>query len=256
MQILEELAKWLNESPWVNLFSFSLGLLGIFLSIVFYIRSKKEVYPRYQTAGVSLIASGTKSIQGLRILHNENSLKYLSVATVSFWNQGNKVLESNDIAGADPLRIVFPPSTNIIQAKLVDQSTPGNNVQFSASPNNPALIITFDYLARNEGCTFEIFHDAQDADCASVIGSIKGFGSPQRVAESDDIITDSYMMPLLGKVIRIIGGTKTFTFWILVPILFIPFALTMMIDILLKPFQLLFGPPKKLNAYIRAKKYQ
>ena len=257
MQSLGKIAAWLNRSPWLNLLSMTVAILGIVLSIYFYLKSKSTVFPRFQTAGVSLLAQGAKEVQGLRILHGDRALERLSVATVSFWNEGTKVLESSAIAAADPLRIVLPSGTTILQVNIGHRSSPSNNAKVTVQPDNAIINIAFDFLSRNDGFTVEIFHDAASADCANVLGTVKGYGSPREVLEGDDRVSENYVRPLFSKLYYLTGGHKSIAFWALSPLWVIPLIFALLfIDLPLRPIRLLLGPSKALNAYKRADRYR
>lgn len=256
MDFIAGIAEWLNKSPWLNFLSMAVGLVSLLLSIYFYVRSKASVLPKYQTSGISLLSQGARAVRGLQIAHNGTNLVQLSVSTVSFWNQGNKVLEPSAVASADPLRIKLPDGTMILQANVAHQTSLGNQVALTLRMNESVIDISFDYFARNEGFTAEIFHDARFPDSASVLGTIKGFGHPQEVMETDDPISDNYVRPIMDWVWDKTGGPKRLWFWVLSPIYFIPLLVTIIIDLSFKPLRLLRGPSSSLNAYKHVKRYR
>jgi hypothetical protein len=256
MNLLESIAGWLNRSPWLNLLSMAVGLLSLALSVYFYIKSRSAVFPRYQTSGASLLSRGVRAVHDLQIIHAGRPLGQLSVSTISFWNQGDKVLEASAVAKADPLRIEFPAATVVLQANVVHQTSASNQVSLVVRANDGTVYIFFDYLSRNEGFTAEIFHDSPDEDCASVLGTIKGFGKPQEVLESDDPVSDNYVRPLFNWLYAKTGGGKTLLFWVLSPLWAIPLVFTLLVDLPLKPLRMLRGRSSSLNAYKHVKRYR
>ncbi|MCB1789556.1 MAG: hypothetical protein KDJ24_04610 [Gammaproteobacteria bacterium] len=248
MDSLKNYLSFLSQSPWINLVSVAIGIFGIVLSTYFFLRSKSYIYPRFQKAGAALVASGIKNIDGLRILYRDRELTTLSLATVSFWNQGRRVLNSADMAPTEPLRIELPPGTTILQARVGETSSPSNNVKVKVRTGEPTIDIQFDYLAGREGFTVEIFHDNISPNCPELKGTIKGFGSAQEVMKNDDPISNNFVRPIYNRIYNLTGGPDRAVYWILSPIWILPLFIAALIDNILKPVRFILDSNNRFSA--------
>ncbi|WP_025628221.1 hypothetical protein [Vibrio parahaemolyticus] len=253
---MESLLTWFNQWQWVNVISFSVGIIGIVLSVLFYIKSKSTHMPKYQVAGLSLLSKGIKEVDGLKVSLNDRSLDALSLTTVSFWNSGNKTLEITDFAPSDILRVAFPKGTSILQVQIGHVTVDSNYVNAEVNHDESTVYINFDYLSKNEGFTIEIFHDNLNPSTISLLGTVKGFGVPVKVTEPYEPFTDTYIRPRFEKLWDFTGGHTNISFWLLLPFLLIPMFITVLLDLLSKPFILIFSKSKAFDAEKRVNRYK
>ncbi|HHX8679254.1 hypothetical protein J4H63_14775 [Vibrio alginolyticus] len=253
---MESLLTWFNQWQWVNVISFSVGIIGIFLSVIFYIKSKSTHIPKYQVAGLSLLSKGMKEVNGLKVSLNERSLDALSLTTVSFWNSGNRTLETTDFATSDILRVVFPKGTSILQVQIGYVTVDSNYVNAEVNHDESTVYMNFDYLSKNEGFTIEIFHDNLNPSKINLLGTVKGFGAPVKVTEQYEPFTDTYIRPRFEKMWDFTGGYKKISFWLLLPFIFIPMFITVFLDILSRPFIMIFSKSKVFDPKRRVKRFK
>ncbi len=107
----------------------------------------------------------------------EIEVNRLNRTTMTFWNDGTKVLDGSDIVKADPLIISYPEGSKILSYKILRQTKEVNGFSLKLVPDKPnVLLIDFDYLDPKGGITCEIIHDSEKHD-PEVLGSIKGIPS-------------------------------------------------------------------------------
>ncbi len=84
------------------------GIVGIILAWVFYVRSKEEVRPCILIERTTLIGKSERLFpESVEIRYNNRSIPELSKVRITFWNAGKKTLNESDIAQSDPIAIRF-----------------------------------------------------------------------------------------------------------------------------------------------------
>ena len=151
-----------------------IGIIGIILAFIFYVRSKERVKPRILIEGFVLIGETERLFpETVEIRYNGQIIPTLTKVRVTLWNAGPKTLNSSDIASSDPLRIIFPKS----EARILDIRSVVSTrdvINAKAVPKDNDIYITFDFLDRYDGITLEVFCDGAIVDNAAVRGTIKG----------------------------------------------------------------------------------
>jgi len=152
-------------------------LLGIILSILFYIKGKKEKVPVYDIEIIKIIDESFANIKGLSIYYDKIAVGKLSRILVAFFNQGRELLESKDIPTFDPIRIELINSQVLSEPFLRFIPSPNNKINLAVNQNKNEIIINFDYLAHKEGVVFEFYTDALTEINIVFSGSVKGIMS-------------------------------------------------------------------------------
>jgi|SRR5579883_29419 len=163
------------KSAW---FAILLTLIGIFLTILYYRWSKREKRPRYLRRSVVIVRNAKKTIPALTVHHRGHSadIDNLSATVFWFWNEGAETIHGNDIAQADQLRIIASKDVKILGASVLGTnnfaSTP--NIDYQKTENQ--VLLTFDYLDRNQGVAIEVLHTGTSGQAVAMRGTIKGGG--------------------------------------------------------------------------------
>jgi hypothetical protein len=139
---------------------------------VFHIRSKKEKIPRFAIRSFNLLDNTVASLPGLSVKYKGKKLDSLTATKICFWNAGSATINSQDIASADPMRIILPKGRKFLFGRVGSQSIAGNNVTVNLSEDNN-LTMTFDYLDKNQGAVILILHTGSSKEII-VQRSIKG----------------------------------------------------------------------------------
>lgn len=142
---------WVGAS--LAIVSVVLGIVGVF-SYKFGVRSSKPVY---QEIALRLIGGDYALPNGVKVIYNDKTVERLTKLIIVFWNDGSAVLDKNDIAESDPLKLSF--DGEVLDARLLRQTKSVNQfrVTLDETYNNLANI-TFDYLDPKDGAVIEILH--------------------------------------------------------------------------------------------------
>jgi hypothetical protein len=168
------------KSPYLNIIGCALGILGITLAIVFYLRSRRIKLLSYTARSFTLLSNAVTSLSDFSASYRNNELKNLAVTKILLWNSGNELITSTDIANNDPVRIVFPLHARVLNANVTTMSSISNLVRADVNPmKQNEIIYSFDYLGVNEGCLVSILHTSESPLEVSLCGTIKGYGSPK-----------------------------------------------------------------------------
>ncbi|MEM7756867.1 MAG: hypothetical protein AAF298_01865 [Cyanobacteria bacterium P01_A01_bin.40] len=140
----------------------------------------------------------------LKITYDNTIISNLTVTRILFINRGNEVINSNDIAPKEPLRIVFISNPDIFEFKILYIKQKANNISFTLYNNQ--IYLNFDYLSYNEGCILQVVHSS-DSDKIHIKGIIKGINKLNKFKvkkkESEELILGifCYLSMVIGVVL-------------------------------------------------------
>jgi hypothetical protein len=148
--------------------SFILAVVSIYL----FLRSKKEKKPMFCIRSINLIGDLYNKISGLEIYYKDNPVSNVFSTNIAFWNNGQEVINKNDISQTEKLRIVFPKG-KILDKEIV--TTTCNSINFNIEQKNEnELILSFDFLEKNDGAVVNLLHTSKSLKDIKFIGKIKG----------------------------------------------------------------------------------
>ena len=203
------IAVVLNNSM-LNFGSFLLGFVGVLLAVVFYFRSRNFKRLSFSVRSFQLLSNELSTLPGFSASYSGRVLSNLTASKILLWNSGTDVVSQADVAAGDPLIVMLPEGVEILSARIANMSTPPNllAVEIDGSMRNMAQV-SFDYLARREGCVLALIHTGRHTDDIAVKGTVKGGGSPQpyRKGEWASIILKLPSYLIVGAV-----GTAVFQY--------------------------------------------
>jgi len=145
-------------------------LAACFVSLYIYSLTRKEKEPRYILRTVRNIP---KKYHGIEMEDN-------TVTRVLFWNNGRDTIHFEDIAQADQLRFAAKERGNIMNAKIIQVKTDANQFRINIPLDKSAVMLSFDYVDKNEGAVIEIVHTGRSYLDIEFRGKIKGGGTPKQ----------------------------------------------------------------------------
>lgn len=155
--------------------SYSIGILGIIISIITYLRSKRIQEPKFKkTSSViaeEMFTRGSK----VHIQNGANRLKVLTITKVAFWNEGI-TLKKEEIATKSPFRIELVNEDSQLLEACVSYAEEENDVSCDISVDGKKVNIHFDYLAKNQGFVLKVLHTGIGSSALDVKGSMKNSG--------------------------------------------------------------------------------
>lgn len=185
---MDNLLKFINENPWLNVVFILLTLASIILSFIFYFRSKKLKKPTYAIHNYNLIKESVQKIETVTILYQDKKIENLSVAKIAIWNSGKDTINRTDVAINDKLRIEIKDDHTILESKIIFEKNPANGFKIIKIEKPNTIEIDFDYFDYNEGVIINLYHTASESNQIEVKGSIKTISSIKRSTASVSLL--------------------------------------------------------------------
>jgi hypothetical protein len=104
---MQSIINFLSANPWLNLLFLVLAVLSIIISVVLFLRSRKEKILVYATSSFNLIHNSVARIPGLYVKYEDNNIDNLTLTKIAIWNKGKGTINNTDIAPTDKVSI-FP----------------------------------------------------------------------------------------------------------------------------------------------------
>lgn len=181
-----------------QIFSLSLGIVGIFLAIFFYFKGKKNRIPIFSIRSYNLVNELSGKIQKLEVLYSGKKINNLTISKIAFWNDGHETIKTQDIAPADPIKILIDDKFEIFEAEILETKE-ANNFEL-IDLDNKSKIISFDFLAHNEGAILKVIHSGKSSEDISIVGTIIGSNRPKEFNSKFFI-----KFPLMNRKFFIVG---------------------------------------------------
>src|SRR4051812_36249317 len=126
LQVMEYLNKgWLSTA---------VGALGIFIGVALYLLSKRTGAPVYQIYSTRLIGHLQQLPAEIVISAFGRKVTKLAKVAIVFWNGGTKTVNGSDIVVADPLRVEFAETAEILQAAMVSTTREAIGAAVNVNP--------------------------------------------------------------------------------------------------------------------------
>lgn len=193
MNSFEMFKDFFDSNPCFNAISFLLAIAGIFFSVFFYKKSKKEKRPIYMLRTVNLVRENIQKIDRINILYDGRPVNNLSITKIALWNGGKSTIDNKDVAKNDPLRLAIGNDCNFLNAEIIYQKNASNGFNISISDDQKYINITFDYFDFEEGIVLQVFHTGHKSSDISLMGQIKSVKQIQRIYNSQFIIPISFV---------------------------------------------------------------
>lgn len=199
--------------PWVGAV---LGLLGVALAVVFYIRSKRNPKLAYQTSEFSVVGIEARFPDELEIRFAGTHVNRVTSSRLVLWNAGNTTLNGEQIVAADPLRIEVPDG--LILRATIAQSTRNVNGGQLIMPNDrhDSVLLSFDYFDPADGFAVEVIHTGPRGDlrCCGTVkelpNGITRLGAPRQSGLEGALLNTLFKMKYIPFIIMIITGCTVF----------------------------------------------
>lgn len=245
MQLVSIITENLSIS---EIISFGIGLLGVALSIYFYLRSKQIQKPKYQKISSTIDKNIIAKDSPVYIQNGNERLERLTITKVAFWNNGI-TLKKEDVSSKSPFRIELKsPEDKFVYCNIV-YAEEENDISCDMSEDKHEILLDFDYLARNQGFVVKLLHTGQDSSSLEIEGSMRNEGKlkksiPSFYFKANSLIFKlipfrllptiySYMFMLMGfisiiaEIFRVgeVREAKTITFHDVLPALVLSFLI-------------------------------
>lgn len=169
---MQSFYSWLEETGWLNIISFLVGIAGIILAFVFYVKGKKEKCPVINSQMISIVNPGLTKLKNLEISFAKVPINSLSLSKLAFWNAGKESIRKSDIAAANPILLKVNDDVTIYDFEISYQ-TPSNNFR-AIRIDEHTIQIDFDFIDYNDGVVLKVFHNGFSGNQMKVQGRIIG----------------------------------------------------------------------------------
>ncbi len=169
-----------------QIFSLSLAIIGIILAPFFYLKGKKEKKPTFQIRSFNLVKEFSQKVTNIELLYSGENVENLTITKVVFWNRGNEPIRKDDIAVADPIKIVVGSKYEIFEAEILNDAANEANRFELVKNGNKSIIITFDFILHGEGIAVQIAHSGLSSEDVTLTGTIIGAGKPEEIVYDPD----------------------------------------------------------------------
>lgn len=178
---MNEILEYLSSSLNSQIISLSIGLIGIFIAIFFYLKQKRDKIPTFSKKSYNLINDYSNKIKKLEVFYSGQKVRNLTITKFAFWNDGNKIIKEQDIAPADPFKVIVDNEFEIFEAEILPGTTKEINKIQLLDNDSKSRIITFDFLSYKEGAVLQVIHSGLSSKDIDFKGTIMGEGRPKEI---------------------------------------------------------------------------
>jgi hypothetical protein len=171
---MEVLGAW-AQGPLVGLTGVVVGVLGLILTCIFYLKSRRMKRPCWAIRSNNLVSDFTARLPALDIRYANQKVENLTISKIIFWNAGSETIGRDDIAHGDPLEIVAIAPARLLDVKaLKANSEPSRFAASLADESHSVAFLDFDFLDKNNGALIQVVHTGTSSKDVSLRGTIKG----------------------------------------------------------------------------------
>jgi|ERR1039458_348633 hypothetical protein len=166
-------------NPWVGFIGSALGVAGIILSIIFYLRSRRVRRPTYLKESVRWYDGQKVPHTELQMTFRGRPVRRFTITHLAFWNAGNETFRASDFAPSSPLRLRVPDSVEVFDIRITGTTAPEIGASLEGPSSFPAntqkeLPVRFHYMDPNDGFCLQLIHDGESGRGVEFIGKLPG----------------------------------------------------------------------------------
>lgn len=191
-QNIDPLFTFFNENPIFNLISFSLGIVGVTLTIYYYIKSKKNKIPTYIVRTINLVKEKIQKIDVIEIIYSGNKVSNLSMTKIALWNDGKDTISMSDIAQNNKLRFAINDGFEILDYKILFHKNPSNDFTLELASDKKSITILFDFFDFEEGIVVQLFHTGNTSEDIVIEGHVKSVKKITRKEYNSSILPNRF----------------------------------------------------------------
>lgn len=159
------------------------GLTGIVLSFVFYLRSRRRKLPLYYTSSKPL-TSIAASMRAEVADSLQSDTTNLTATFVAFWNAGEDTIRMQDVATSEQIRILpNERDTKILYCRIVSSAGDANGFEIALQNDGAVVQVGFEFMAARQGLVVICVHTGSVVRPLYVSGYVVGAGRVVRTAD-------------------------------------------------------------------------
>lgn len=189
--------------PWIAEYQSEIIVIfiGIGLGLLVYYKWYYKRNTFFCINGFNLINKPSADKKNLKIISGNHEVDKITVSHIAFWNGGRKTISKSDIDTNDAPKIVSKNESKIYNIEIIMQSDPVNNFKITQADRSD-YSLTFDHIAKSQGCVIKILHSGKEPNEINVTGKMKETGSIKKRTPQNGY----YVWPLSIGVIDMVDG--------------------------------------------------
>ncbi|MGP0591858.1 hypothetical protein ACTRXD_04855 [Nitrospira sp. T9] len=158
----------------------ALSLISILLAVILYGKSRRVKDPKYYVESNTIIEGLETELDEIEVRFKGIPQTRLTRSLIFFWNAGKGTIDRDDLVPLDPLRLIVPSNTKLLDARVVKTSSPSNEFgivkvnQEVGENHEGGVILDFHYLDLEEGGVIQLIHTGNRQTKIQMKGKIKG----------------------------------------------------------------------------------
>jgi hypothetical protein len=196
----------LSDNPWTILISLAIGIAGIILSVIFFIKSKRKKSITYYVDNNTLFNKLIKEIketENIDLPFIGSGTKKSVVTNFIFWNNGTETIYRKDIPDNDKFKIIRADSVTVIFKCSIKKVTNKSNNIIAFITHKNEILIDFEYLDIHDGFILQVIHNYNRATKFNVNGNIMGFGKIQKGQVKESLLKKIFINYSNSRIYRI-----------------------------------------------------
>ena len=180
-QVWQELTTF-GSNPVVSLSSLAIGILGVLLAIIFYMKTKRCKELKYAVLNRTVINQPEKELRGLQVTYNSVPQQRVTVSRIVILNSGTETIRLEDIPNKAPLSINIPRDNiqvlDLSLAKVTNKASCFIVGDVETGETEISVPLSFEYMDQQDGVTVQIIHNGTEDTKIKVTGKIIGGKGP------------------------------------------------------------------------------
>ena len=152
-------------------FSSMLGIVGIVLAIVFFMRSQNRRAVLFEHRSIVVLGDKGTLPPSVQVTYNGKPVPRVWRSWFAIWNAGNTTIDGDAIVPADPFRIQLEGPDAEVLSVDVERTTRSVTAFQAKATGTDNIILTFDFLDPGDGVLVSILHSG---GMPKLLGTVKG----------------------------------------------------------------------------------
>lgn len=164
----------LSEIPYFGLLGTIFGIIGVILSISFYVAGKKEPELAFMINPIKTSVFSSDKASSIKIYKGQREItEDVTAIQIAIWNQGGRSIRANDIL--EPIEIYTEPPISIIETKVRNISRDVIKFQIETDAYGQGVIrLKWKILEKNDGASIQVIFSGPKSAKFRIRGIIEG----------------------------------------------------------------------------------
>ena len=210
----------LMNSPYAWAFLAIVTIASLIYAIVCQHTNKERKEFAYVKNTNILIENKKRIFDKLNIMYGSEQINDLSVTKFIIWNNGNRVLNKDDIVSENELSIYVTDNNKILDYMILEKTEDTNKFEI-LSLDSKRINIFFDYVNVNDGVVVQVIHTGSNLDIHIDV-KIKGGKSIKEIINKRRFFLDNIDKKIRRRWLKILSLFMFFAFISILVVLIVP----------------------------------